>query len=92
MTQETLDVAELKKQMIKQIEKMIIQTSVASTALAKVKTKKAKLKKSKTDTLAVTKGSMDGVASDLSDSLKGSWGTKAKESLARNSEKLADLS
>ncbi|MGC6770069.1 hypothetical protein ACYSNR_08125 [Enterococcus sp. LJL128] len=92
MTQEMLDIADLKKQMVKQMEKMIIQTSIASTALAKVKTKKDKLKKSKTDTLAVTKGSMDGITSDLSSSLKGSWGTKAKESLARNSEKMTTLS
>lgn len=92
MTQEMLDITDLKKQMAKQMEKMIIQTSIASTALAKVKTKKDKLKKSKTDTLAVTKGSMDGITSDLSSSLKGSWGTKAKESLARNSEKMTTLS
>lgn len=92
MTQEILDITDLKKKMAKQMEKMIIQTSIASTALAKVKTKKNKLKKSKTDTLAVTKGSMDGITSDLSSSLKGSWGTKAKESLVRNSEKMTTIS
>ncbi|MGC6770043.1 hypothetical protein [Enterococcus sp. LJL51] len=88
MTKETVDIEALAKKMMKQIEKMIIQSSIASTAHAKVKTKKEKLKQSTKDTLTVTKGSLDGVGSDLSSSLKGSWGTQAKESLTRNSEKL----
>lgn len=86
-----IDMDALIKEIQKQTEKLIIQSCVAVPAISKVQSKVAKLNQSTKDTLTVTKSSIDNVANDMSSSLKGEWGTKAKECLSKNSEKLTTI-
>jgi hypothetical protein len=79
------------KKIQKQTEKAIIQASVASAALSKMQGKVNKVDQITKDTMNVTKSSVDNITTDMSSSLKGSWGDKAKESFAKNSEKLDSL-
>jgi hypothetical protein len=79
------------KEIQKQTEKAIIQASVASAALSKMQGKVNKVDQITKDTMNVTKSSVDNITTDMSSSLKGSWGDKAKESFAKNSEKLDSL-
>lgn len=78
----------LLKEKQKQAEKAIIQASIASAALSKMQRKVNKIEQSTKDTMNVTKESVDNVTKDMSSSLKGSWGNKAKEIFEKNSEKL----
>jgi hypothetical protein len=79
------------KEIQKQTEKAIIQASVASAALSKMQGKVNKVDQIAKDTMNVTKSSVDNITTDMSSSLKGSWGDKAKESFAKNSEKLDSI-
>jgi len=79
------------KERQKQAEKAIIQASVASAALSKMQGKVNKIEQSTKDTMNVTKSSVNNVTTDMSSSLKGSWGDKAKESFTKNSEKLDSI-
>lgn len=79
------------KERQKQAEKAIIQASVASAVLSKMQGKVNKIEQSTKDTMNVTKSSVNNVTTDMSSSLKGSWGDKAKESFAKNSEKLDSI-
>ncbi|WP_086313781.1 hypothetical protein A5821_001318 [Enterococcus sp. 7F3_DIV0205] len=83
---EALDALLKEKQ--KQAEKAIIQASIASAALSKMQRKVNKIEQSTKDTMNVTKESVNNVTADMSSSLKGSWGNKAKESFKNNSQKL----
>lgn len=81
----------LMKERQKQAEKAIIQASVASAALSKMQGKVSKIEQSTKDTMNVTKASVNNLTTDLSNSLKGSWGNKAKESFEKNSEKIDSI-
>lgn len=83
--------AEINKEKQKQAEKKIIESSVAKTSLANSSAKVTKFETSTTQTLAVTRSSVQNVLKGLDSSLKGDWGKKAREVFTQNDTKLGSL-